>query len=97
MAKQTNKQKQKKIWSFGFFLVSDASYNTYMAVFFFYSCIYYFAPFSIEILACLTDSYSPRAKNALNSCMSSNFAILKKYGRKIAPDLTGITREVHKS
>ena len=64
---------------------------------FFYSCIYYFAPFSIEILACLTDSYSPRAKNALNSCMSCNFAILKKYGRKIAPDLTGITREVHKS
>ena len=95
MAKQTNKP--KKEWMFGFFLVSDTSYNTYMPVVFFLQLYLLFCPtISIDLLACLTDSYSFRAKNALNSCMWCNFAILKKYGRRIAPDLIGITREVHK-
>ena len=93
--KQTNNQKQNN----GF--MGFSGFQTHLTIrtclLFFHNCICFFAPlFPFEILDCFTDSYSLRAKNALNSWMSCNFAILKKYGRRIAPDLIGITREVHK-
>ena len=44
MAKQTNKQTNKQTkWSFGFFLVSDTSYNTYIPVVFF-TIVFTFLP-----------------------------------------------------
>ena len=76
MAKQTNKQTEK--WSFGFFLVSDTSYNTYIPVVFLPLYLLFCPLFSIEILACLTDSYSLRAKSALNSFIPCNFAIFSE-------------------
>ena len=42
MAKQTNKPKKK--WMFGFFLVSDTSYNTYMPVVSFFTIVFTFLP-----------------------------------------------------
>ena len=95
MAKQTNKPKKKMdVWLFpGFRHILQYLH----ACCFFLQLYLLFCPtISIDLLACLTDSYSFRAKNALNSCMWCNFAILKKYGRRIAPDLIGITRELHK-
>ena len=96
MAKQTNKQTNKKngVLAFSWF---QTHLTILTCLLFFLQLHLLFCPtISIDLLACLIDSYSFRAKNALNSCMWCNFVILKKYGRRIAPDLIGITREVHK-
>ena len=95
MAKQTNKPPPKNgCLAFSWF----QTHLTILTCLLFFLQLYllFWPTISIDLLACLTDSYSFRAKNALNSCMWCNFAILKKYGRRIAPDLIGITREVHK-
>ena len=93
--KQTNKQTKNGFSAFSWF----QTHLTIRTCLLFSLQLYllFCPPISFEILACLTDSYSLRAKSALNSCMPCNFAILKKYGRRLAPDLIGITREVHKS
>ena len=91
--KQTN-QKKNGCLAFSWF---QTHLTILTCLLFFLQLHLLFCPtISIDLLACLTDSYSFRAKNALNSCMWCNFVILKKYGRRIAPDLIGITREVHK-
>ena len=96
MAKQANKQTKK--WSFGFFLVSDTSYNTYIPVVFFTIVFTFLPPISIEILACLTDSYSLRAKSALKSFIPCNFAIFSEEIWKVNSSGFNwdLTREVHK-
>ena len=92
--KQTSKNKKMDLWLFPGF--KHILQYVHACCFFIIEFAFLLPLFPFEILDCFTDSYSLRAKNALNSWMSCNFAILKKYGRRIAPDLIGITREVPK-
>ena len=99
MAKQTNKQTNKKngVLAFSWFQ-THLTIRTYLL--FSLQLYLLFCPlFSIEILACLTDSYSLRAKSALNSFIPCNFAIFSEeiWKKNSSGFNWDLTREVHKS
>ena len=96
MAKQTNKQKNG-VLPFSWFQ-THLTIRTYLL--FSLQLYLLFCPlFSIEISACLTDSYSLRAKSALNSFIPCNFAIFSEeiWKKNSSGFNWNLTREVHKS